>query len=429
MEKSQRKILLAIMIIVILAVICIISLLIYINKSNEKQMDTNEQIIDNEYENVFYEIEEIEANTEIRQVDSQNQYYSIVACIENYYKSILESKGQNLYDILDIAYIQNNGITLDNVVTQIDAGNFTDTDYMVKEMYVQETDSMFKYFINGYLMEQGMNTNTYFVVFVDQYNSTYSIYPINAELYNNLITSRENIDSEQIQKNESNLYTVVTVSDATVSQRLLENYQYQIENNMQVAYEKLDSEYRQKKFSNIQEYSQYIENIGLRQAKVAQYEKTKYDGYTQYVVLDENGRYYIFKEYSVMNYTVLLDIYTVELSEFVEKYNAARNPEKVQYNLQLWFSAINDGDYQYAYNKLDETYRNNNFRTQVEFESYMKSTFYTNNKLGYKSYEDKGGVYIYNMVITNYNNTSQTIEKQFIVKLLEGTDFVMSFEK
>jgi len=33
------------------------------------------------------------------------------------------------------------------------------------------------------------------------------------------------------------------------------------------------------------------------------------------------------------------------------------------------------------------------------------------------------------MVITNGENSSQTIEKQFVVKLLDGTNFVMSFEK
>ncbi len=68
-----------------------------------------------------------------------------------------------------------------------------------------------------------------------------------------------------------------------------------------------------------------------------------------------------------MNYSVLLDMYTVELQEFTDKYNSAKGEEKVQYNLQLWFSAINDGDYSYAYSKLDQTYKNNNFPTQTDF--------------------------------------------------------------
>lgn len=428
MEKSQRKILLAIIIILILIIILIISFLIYLNLNNENVI-SNEQIAENEIINEVYEVEEIEANTEIRLVDSQSQYYSVVACINNYYKAILDGNNKKLYDTLDNRYIQENSITQENVIEKINTSNFSNSDYIVKNMYIQETENIYNYYINGYLREQGMNTNTYFVLFVDQYNSTYSIYPINEERYNNIIELKEIIETETISENDNNLYQVVQVSDEDTAKRLLEDYQYKIENNIQLAYEELDSEYRQKKFSNIEEYTQYINNIGISQANVVQYQKSKIDDYVQYIILDESGRYYVFNETSVMKYNVLLDIYTIELPNFVESYSNSNEAEKVQYNIQLWFYAINDGDYAYAYNKLDQTYRNNNFPTQVDFENYMKTTFYSYNKLGYTSYEKNGDLYIYKMVITNSEDSTQTIEKQFVVKLLEGTDFVMSFEK
>ena len=428
MEKSQRKILLAIIIILILIIILIISFLIYLNLNNENLI-SNEQIAENEIINEVYEVEEIEANTEIRLVDSQSQYYSVVACINNYYKAILDGNNKKLYDTLDNRYIQENSITQENVIEKINTSNFSNSDYIVKNMYIQETENIYNYYINGYLREQGMNTNTYFVLFVDQYNSTYSIYPINEERYNNIIELKESIESNTISENDNNLYQVVQVSDEDTAKRLLEDYQYKIENNIQLAYEELDSEYRQKKFSDIEEYTQYINNIGISQSNVVQYQKSKIDDYVQYIILDENGRYYVFNETSVMKYNVLLDIYTIELPNFVESYSNSNEAEKVQYNIQLWFYTINDGDYVYAYNKLDETYRNNNFPTQVDFENYMKTTFYAYNKLGYTSYEKNGDLYIYKMVITNSEDSTQTIEKQFVVKLLEGTDFVMSFEK
>ena len=428
MEKSQRKILLAIIIILILIIILIISFLIYLNLNNENVI-SNEQIAENEIINEVYEVEEIEAITEIRLVDSQSQYYSVVACINNYYKAILDGNNKKLYDTLDNRYIQENSITQENVIERINTSNFSNSDYIVKNMYIQETENIYNYYINGYLREQGMNTNTYFVLFVDQYNSTYSIYPINEERYNNIIELKESIESNTISENDNNLYQVVQVSDEDTAKRLLEDYQYKIENNIQLAYEELDSEYRQKKFSDIEEYTQYINNIGISQSNVVQYQKSKIDDYVQYIILDENGRYYVFNETSVMKYNVLLDIYTIELPNFVESYSNSNEAEKVQYNIQLWFYAINDGDYVYAYNKLDETYRNNNFPTQADFENYMKTTFYAYNKLGYTSYEKNGDLYIYKMVITNSEDSTQTIEKQFVVKLLEGTDFVMSFEK
>ena len=47
---------------------------------------------------------------------------------------------------------------------------------------------------------KGKNADTYFMVFVDQYNATYSIYPIKSEYYNNIITLQENINVEEIEK-------------------------------------------------------------------------------------------------------------------------------------------------------------------------------------------------------------------------------------
>ena len=163
--------------------------------------------------------------------------------------------------------------------------------------------------------------------------------------------------------------------------------------------------------------------------RLNQYSYNDYNDYIQLICVDQNGHYYIFNEEYPMNYIVILDTYTIDLPEFVEQYNSSAEDKKVQFNIQKFFDAINDGDYSYAYSKLDQTYKNNNFPTQTDFENYMKTNFYAQNKLGYTSYEKNGDLYIYKMVITNGENSSQTIEKQFVVKLLDGTNFVMSFEK
>lgn len=426
MRKRERKILLIIMIIIILLMLAIILLMLYLNK---KQTNNEEADLLSEYENTFYEIEEVETNSEIKLVDSYSQYYSILEIIEKYYESYIEKNSEVLYQTLDIQYIQENSITEENVLEKVNVENITTSNYFVKEMYIEETTSMFKYYVSGHLKELGANANTYFTIFVDQYNATYSICPISSDDYNNIVINKTSINKEEITPNSNNLYNVATINDTTILQNLLENYQYQIENNIQLAYEKLDNEYKEKKFSNIEEYSKYIDNIGIKQAKVTKYQRTNNDNYTQYVILDENGKYYIFRETAVMDYTVILDTYTIDLPEFVNQYNKLNNAEKVQYSIQRFFDAINDGDYKYAYSKLDETYKNNNFPTQVEFENYIKATFFTKNKLGYTFYENKGETYVYNVVITNYNNENEKIEKQFILKLLEGTEFVMSFEK
>ena len=181
----------------------------------------------------------------------------------------------------------------------------------------------------------------------------------------------------------------------------------------------------QEEFSTEEEYLNYLYNYEVK--GINQYQVTREEQYTQYVIIDDNGNYYIFRATSPMSYTVILDTYTIDLPEFTEQYNSASEEQKVQLNIQRFFAAINDGDYEYAYNKLDETYRNNNFVTEADFENYVKNNFFEKNSLGYSSYEKNNDLYIYSLTIKNEENEAETIEKQFVIKLLEGTNFVASF--
>ena len=52
------------------------------------------------------------------------------------------------------------------------------------------------------------------------------------------------------------------------------------------------------------------------------------------------------------------------------------------------------------------------------------------NKIDYGKFEEKSGVYIYEVNITDATEIEEnTIEKSFIVQLNEGTDFAISFNK
>ena len=129
-----------------------------------------------------------------------------------------------------------------------------------------------------------------------------------------------------------------------------------------------------------------------------------------------------------MNYKVLLDIYTLDLPEFIERYNRANNGERAGLNLQRAFDAINNKDYEYVYNKLDDTFKENNFSTLNEFEEYITENFYYSNNVTYSNYKSSGGLHMYDATIVDAENEkSSPITKTFIIKLLDGTDFTMSF--
>jgi len=263
-------------------------------------------------------------------------------------------------------------------------------------------------------------------MYVDNNNKTYAIQPIEKEEYDNVIIKGQRVEINQLEFNDYNRYEAI--DDSMIITMLLEDYKYIIKNDLESAYNKLDKEYRNLKFSNIGQYEQYIKNSGINNAKLNRYKKTITDEYIQYVGIDENGNYYIFRESSAMNYIVFLDTYTVDLPEFLEKYEVSSESQKVLLNIKKVIDAINNKDYEYVYNKLDNTFKQNNFQNKEAFEKYIKSTLYQKNKFSYSNYQNGNNLHIYDIKITDETLANQTqINKRIIMKILEGTDFVMSF--
>lgn len=128
-----------------------------------------------------------------------------------------------------------------------------------------------------------------------------------------------------------------------------------------------------------------------------------------------------------MDYTVILDTYTIDLPEFLEKYENAKEEDKVILNLQKCFEALNNNDYKYVYNKLDATFKSNNFKTEADFEKYVKTNFFESNNAKSSNGKKQGDLYTYEVTITDKTEkNTKTVKKTFVMRLNEGTDFVMS---
>ena len=86
------------------------------------------------------------------------------------------------------------------------------------------------------------------------------------------------------------------------------------------------------------------------------------------------------------------------------------------------------GNYNFIYSKLDETFKQNNFATIEAFETYMDELLYDQNNIEVTNYQNSGDLHIYTVTISNGEDASSpAITKNFIVKLTDGTNFVMSF--
>lgn len=370
-------------------------------------------------------------------------YYSILFNARNYYATedtqiISQAEKDNaqiLYNMLDTEYITAKGITADNLKTNLtEIGQVT---AYINNMYViPETDNIDVYVVSGELKETVNATGTDFelIVKLDKTNKTFSVMPQEyvTELYGNIVEGQSlDINVEQsIAINANNTYTEREITEETYLKDLFAEIRNELLNDYEEAYNHLDEEYRTQKFATLEDFNNFASEKAeeYRTMALAQYQVTEEDGYTQYLLVDQNGKYYIANETAVMKYTTLLDTYTVDLPQFIERYNTSNNAERAGLNLQKVVDAMNNGDYEYIYNKLDETFRANNFPTLESFEQYIQNNLYTSANVEFSNYQNSGELHIFDATFTDKSNeNSNAITKTFIVKLLEGTDFVMSF--
>lgn len=436
-------------IIIILSVLLIIALIVLLiiifNLNNQNGTDGNEALqVSEEVDSIlkltsdrnkYYTISEI--------VGQYYSYYATIYNLSNYYSqedtdafSEAERESVNaLYDMLDKEYIADKGITQDNLKSSLKEIKQISPD--IKNIYVSnQTNNIQVYVVEGKLKEDITSEGEYFriIVKLDLTNNAFSVIPqdYTTEKYGNIELGKnvsiDNLDS--IQQNANNQFINREIDDETYVKDLFNQLKIELLYNHKSAYEHLDEEYRNIKFGTLEEFDSVASSNEktYQQMTLTQFQKLEEEGYTQYVLVDQNGKYYIFNEYSVMNYTVLLDTYTIDIPEFTEKYNKSNNSEKAGMNVQKILDSLNDKDYKYAYSKLDETFKQNNFKTLEEFTTYWNKNTYEHNTMTFDNYQNSGDLHIYTVTIKDKDNeASPAITKNFIVKLTEGTDFVMSF--
>ena len=442
-----KKIIIPLGIMLVIAIIALIIILNLINKNNQ-QTDISEDEGIEAYQK--------ETDTILSQVTNRVDYYTVKTCIGKYYAdySILfnpeiyyigfseervkqeqADNTQAIYDMLDSQYITEKGITIDNLGTNLKKIEVI-TPY-ITNMYVNHrTNNMDIYVIDGTIKTDITDAGEKFQIILklDILNKTFSIMPSEyvEEKYGN-ISEGQNLDIEltdSIEKNNNNQFVYRTITEEDYMKDLFAELKNELLYDHEKAYNHLNEEYRNKKFATLEKFNNWAtsKEEEYKNMVLAQYQTVQEDGYTQYVLVDQNGKYYIFNETGVMDYTTMLDTYTVDLPEFIEKYNKSNDADKAGMNLQKIVDAINDGDYTYVYNKLDETFKQNNFKTENDFIAYMKKTFYSNNNVEFSNYRASGDLHVFDATFSDKNNANnQAKSKTFIIQLKEGTDYRLSF--
>ena len=66
--------------------------------------------------------------------------------------------------------------------------------------------------------------------------------------------------------------------------------------------------------------------------------------------------------------------------------------------------------------------------TEADFEKYVKTNFFESNNAKSSNGKKQGDLYTYEVTITDKTEkNTKTVKKTFVMRLNEGTDFVMSF--
>lgn len=427
MEKLKKSILILLIIIVII-IICIVSMKFH------KKNDDIQEVEDTE--------DKLYVDIELQSINDINMY----AIIENIVNSYIDYNSNNEYEkiisMIDDKYIKDNNITTDNVKDKIEEikgsplvliNNITQQNIsnnktiynisydLVKDKSLEENDGLrYESFYNTN-EETTTEENCRININIDSEQQIFSIVPGKMEQ-----------SDFSIEKNEYNTYEYIVLNSQKQAEMYIQNFENNLRYKIKESYNKLDEEYKKKRFGSLEKYQQYMnenEKYFLN-FELNKYKEENNDNYTEYICIDQYGNYYIFKDKGVMDYTVMLDTYTIDSDEFNNKYNNGSEQLKVGMNLEKIFQALNRKDYNYIYEKLDDNFKQNNFPTLTDFETYAKSTFFDINKIEYGDFEEKSGVYVYKISLsdaTESANEEKNVTKNFIIKLEDNNNFKMAF--
>lgn len=438
----MKKIKISIIITIIITLILICAIVIINKNSNNNTEQKNvisnkysENIIKNNIEstNIIQNTNSINnsANSapKLEKVTSRENFYTVKSCVEKYINYIVNLDNVAVYNLLDKSYINQKNINKNNIFDIVGKINRNQI-FSPSKMNFAKIENKEIYIVYGNIREDKLNERANelefnITVILNKYNGTFSIIPeiLNTETSYTVVGKNT--------KNENNVFSAINIDDKTMANTYFVNYKYEILYNIENAYNLLSKEYKEKRFFNFSEYKQYIENNieKIKKANLTKYSVKKYDDYNLYTCVDQYNNYYIFIETAVMEYTVMLDDYTIDTEEYINSYNLASVKEKNELNIKRFIKMINNKDYKSAYACLSNGFKENYFKTVTEFENYIDNTFYNYNSVTFDTFSTEGDIGIYKINVSGIQNDKDVnITKTIIMKLGTGTNFEMSFE-
>ena len=430
MINNKKNILIPIIIIITIIIIVItIVLLVNLHYNSEQSIIERESAETNE--------ELPPLNNKVTKVASRSNYMTNREIVNKFYNNY-KSKSKSICKMFSKEYMEYSNITEDNVYNIIPKIDNT-VEVNITEMYEAQINYNVKQIIvYGYLKGEITNKieNFKIMINVDYKENTFEVF-LEDYLDKNYpdlnMESQINIDEQKnIESNQENIFEYSVTNDEEYCVLMFNSFINNMLYYPKYVYDKIDEEYRKERFTDYNDYLNFIEEskVDFYFLELEQYQKVNENNKNKYILIDSRGNYYIFTENAAMDYNVIMDMYTIELDDVIQKYNEMDVPNKSIYNIEQIVSAINNKDYEYIYSKLDETFKSTNFPTFESLKKYILEQFYYTNKIDSKKYEYVGNVGIVGITISDLDgNKEEILNKKFFIQLGEGTNFTLSFEK
>lgn len=403
-NKKTILILICAMVIVISIIIVSLMLLIHLNKGIEIEEAEDMVLLDSE------------------EVTNKTTFYRVNNCITQYINYIKLGNKE--------AYLQIN----DKEINDLEYKDIRV--FQSEEMYSIDKTHNITIFAKGNLYFDNKKEEKYYVVNVDYNNNAFKIEDSNLEEYTNAKNNQIKLIHEgenSVEKGQYNTIPSDIINDLSILKIYFDDYKFKAIYYPEEAFTLIDATYKKEKFhNNLEEYKTYIQNNKdtLQDANIVKHGVTKESGVTKYTFTDNFGNYYELIETGIYEYTITLDNYTVQSNEQIQKYNRLTDEQKALSNMDKVMKLIDEKDYQTIYGYLNQDFKNTNFPTIERFTTYMQENFFENNIVGKIGVKQEGNIFVLNVPYKESLSTAaEDFEKTFMMKLTEGMNFELSFER
>ena len=456
MNKLQKGILILICIILFIIIVILITLSNNTNKtidninknviSNDNETNNNvvnNSIIDDERNGeIAYEGSEVSNDVKkIKSLEDKNTYFTLDALCKNYINLVANECKEELMNVVSSRYIKEYNINESNILDIIEIPKMTNINQYYKivildilTVRIDQKTSLYIVKGKGRLVGNSDVFEYNIMIEVDNNQSVYSIYPsqyLKDKGYDKLVQGNQiNYTANNIIKNKDNEFMHTLKDDLEMAKEYFNNYTEMLAYYKQDAYNKLNFQYMKEKFGSEQNFYNYLDEIKyiIYTMQINKYKvyHTKY--YTDYVCTDQYENHYIFRQKNgIMDYTVFMDSYTVDLDTYKENYNNGNEVNKVKMQIEKFNQMLNTKDYNAIYNKLNSVFKQNNFNNVSNLKEYLQKNSYEINDIEIDDSYLNEDYYICECTLRNSKNTNEDKKINIIIKLIDYNNFEMSF--